>query len=97
MILELSMVDLVEIVLVVLTLKLITTRWKPPLQESLSAIISILIGVGVGFLLNPTKEGIILAVVISSVSFYGRDLINEFTELKSEIGDTNVNLKTKNK
>ena len=89
---ELNVVDLVEIVFIVLTLKLITTRWKPPLQESLAAIISILIGIGVGTMLNPTKQGIILAIVISSISFYGKDLIQEFTDLKQDLDDVDVDV-----
>ena len=95
MVLELNVVDLIEVVLIVLTLKLITTRWKPPLQESLAAIISIVIGVAVGTLLNPTQEGIILAIVVSSISFYGKDLIQEFIDLKSDLNGADVNIKHK--
>ena len=81
------MMDVFEIIIIVLTLKLITQRWKPPLQESLQAIISITLGTLIGVFLNPTKDGIILGIIASSVAFYGKDLISAFTVLKDDLKD----------
>jgi hypothetical protein len=89
------MLDLFEIVIVVLTLKLITQRWKPPLQESLQAIISILLGTGIGFILNPTTDGMIIGMVTSSLSFYGKDLITSFTVLKEDLKDIDIEITCK--
>lgn len=88
---EISVKTLLEIVIVVATLKLIVGRWQPPLQESLQAILCIGIGTLIGFIFYPTKEGFITAVIGSGFAFYGKDLFVQFRaikdELKSEVED----------
>lgn len=83
--------SLFEIIIVVLTLKLIVSRWQPPLQESVQAIISILLGTIIALVMNPTTEGLISGIMSSGIAFYGRDLISEFSSIKEDIADASIN------
>lgn len=95
MILDVDMMNVLEIVFVVISLKLIVSRWQPPLQESLQSILCIIIGTVVGHFINPTREGLILGVVASSITFYGRDFFRAFTDLKSDLMDADINIRHK--
>ena len=88
-----DMINLIELVLVVLTLKLIVSRWQPPIQESKQAILCIIMGTALGLVINPAKEGLIYGVIASGVAFYGGDLISSFKSIKDEINDLNINKK----
>lgn len=88
--------SLLEIVIVVLTLKLIVSRWQPPLQESLQAIISICLGTTIALAMNPTVEGLVSGIISSGIAFYGGDLILEFTTIKDDISDASINEKKNN-
>lgn len=85
--------SLVEIIVVVITLKLIVSRWQPPVQESIQAIICIIIGTGIGFLINSSIEGFMSGIIASGVAFYGKDLIGEFKTIKSDLSSEDINLK----
>ena len=82
-----DMINLIELILVVLTLKLIVSRWQPPIQESKQAILCIFLGTGLGLFVNPTKAGLIYGIIASGVAFYGGDLISSFKSIKDEIAD----------
>ena len=88
--------SLLEIVILVLTLKRIVSRWQPPLQESWQAIISICLGTGLALAMNPTIEGFISGIISSGIAFYGGDLISEFTTIKDDIADANISEKKNN-
>ncbi|WP_304427729.1 hypothetical protein [Romboutsia ilealis] len=90
-----NIMDVVEIVFIVLTLKLIIGRWHPPVQESLQSIFCIILGSAIGMFLNPTKDGLILAVITSSITFYGKDLLNAFTDLRTDLSDANISIQNK--
>lgn len=99
---EISVKTLLEIVIVVATLKLIVSRWQPPIQESVQAILCIGIGTIIGTIFYPTKEGFITAVIGSGFAFYGKDLITQFRTLKDDLAQgvedgtiSNKNLKLK--
>ena len=85
--------SLLEIVIIVLTLKLIVSRWQPPLQESLQAIISICLGTLIGTIVNPTVEGFISGIIASGIAFYGGDLLAEFRTIKQDIADSDISRK----
>lgn len=85
-----DMINLIELILVVLTLKLIVSRWQPPIQESKQAIFCIAVGTTIGWFINPTKEGIIYGIISSGIAFYGGDLISSFKSIKDEISDLKV-------
>lgn len=85
--------ELLDLVLVVLTIKLIVSRYKPPIQESLQAIICIAIGVIMSLVINPTVEGFITGVIGSGIAFYGGDLLKEFKNVKDEISDVDDEIK----
>jgi len=89
--------SLLEIVVVVLTLKLIVSRWQPPLQESLQAIISICLGTLIALAINPTIEGLVSGIISSGIAFYGGDLISEFTSIKEDIADASISEKREKK
>lgn len=89
--------SLLEIVIVVITLKLIVSRWQPPLQESLQAIISIFLGTTIALAMNPTIDGLVSGIISSGIAFYGGDLISEFTSIKEDIANANINEKKKMK
>lgn len=89
--------SLLEIVIVVLTLKLIVSRWQPPLQESLQAIISICLGTALALAMNPTTEGLVSGIISSGIAFYGGDLISEFTSIRQDIANANIDEKRKMK
>lgn len=77
--------DLLEITVVVLTLKLIVSRWQPPVQESIQALICILIGTTLGMIINFSVDGFVVGVLASGVGFYGKDLINQFTSIRDDL------------
>lgn len=83
-----------EILLVGLTIKLIVSQWYPPIQKSLQSLFCIGIGSGFGYFLNPTKEGLVLAIIASSFAFYGGELIGAFKKLTSELHDDRLNYKS---
>lgn len=95
MMVEIDVRSIIEIVFIVLSLKLILSRWYPPVQESIQAIISIVLGSCIGYFINPTKDGLILAIVVSCISFYGKDLILEFTDLKNDVTGADIDFKNK--
>lgn len=97
MVFEVNIRSVIEICLIVLTLKLILGRWYPPVQESIQSIIAITLGSAVGYFISPTKDGLILAIVVSSISFYGKDLIKEFSALKDDIKASDVTVEGKHK
>lgn len=78
-------IALAEIILVALTVKLIFAQWYPPIQKSVQAMACIIAGAGFGYFLNPTKQGLVLGIIASSVAFYGGELIGAFTKLTSEL------------
>lgn len=86
-----DMINLIELILVVLTLKLIVSRWQPPIQESKQAILCIFLGTILGLVVNPTKEGFTYGIIASGVAFYGGDLISSFKSIKDEIQDLKKN------
>lgn len=88
--------SLLEIVIIVLTLKLIVGRWQPPLQESLQAIISIVLGTAIGYVMNPTVEGLVAGIISSGIAFYGGDLLSEFRSIKEDIADSSISNKKRN-
>ena len=85
--------SLLEIVIIVLTLKLIVSRWQPPLQESLQAIISICLGTLIGTMVNPTVEGFVSGIIASGIAFYGSDLLSEFRTIKEDIANNDISRK----
>lgn len=87
--------SIVEITLIVLTLKLIVARWKPPFQESVQALICIFLGTMIGCIANPTFEGVITGIIISSFCFYGKDLWSEFTNVKNDFAENNIKIDDK--
>lgn len=78
-----SIKGLTELIIIILTVKLIVANYKPPIQESIQAIICIFIGMAVGVFMNPTKEGFITAIIGSGFAFYGEDLLNAFKNVKN--------------
>lgn len=85
---DLSSIDIkqvIELALVVITIKLIVKRYKPPIQESIQAIICITIGVGLSLAMNHTIQGFVYGVVGAGVAFYGGDLIDEFRGVKNVV------------
>lgn len=84
-----DMINLIELILVVLTLKLIVSRWQPPIQESKQAIFCIAIGTTIGWFINPTKEGIVYGIISSGIAFYGGDLLGSFKSIREEIMEIN--------
>ncbi len=88
--------SIVEITLIVLTLKLIVARWKPPLQESVQALICIFLGTMIGCIANPTFEGVITGIIVSSFCFYGKDLLLEFKSVKKDLVENNIKIENKN-
>lgn len=89
--------SLLEIVIIVLTLKLIVGRWQPPLQESLQAIISIGLGTMIGLVINPTVEGFISGIISSGIAFYGGDLLSEFKSIKQDIAEADITKRSNGK
>lgn len=53
-----------------LRIKLILANYKPPIQESIQAIICITIGIVIGVFMNPTKDGFITSIIGSGFAFY---------------------------
>ena len=82
---QFDVVALGEVLLVALTVKLLFAQWYPPFQKSVQALACIIAGSGFGFFLNPSKQGLILGIVASSVAFYGGELTSAFTKLTSEL------------
>lgn len=81
---------LVELILIVLIIKLIVSQWYPPIQKSLQAILAIFLGIMFGCFINPTKEGLITAIIGSGFAFYGGELVNAFKDVSEDVKDLPV-------
>lgn len=77
-----SIKDLSELIIIVLTVKLVVAKYKPPIQESIQALICIFIGTSLAIFMNPSKEGLITGLVGSGFAFYGEELFNAFKNIK---------------
>lgn len=78
-----------EIILVVLTVKLIVSRYKPPFQESIQALICIFVGTAIALVVDPSLSGFTTGIIGSGIAFYGKDLLGEFSNTKKEMDDFN--------
>ena len=47
-------------------------------------MLSIFIGTIIGVFINPTKEGIITAIIGSGFAFYGGELVNAFKDVSED-------------
>ena len=81
---------LFEVVFVSLLVKLVIGQWYPPVQKSVQALFVCLIGSMTGWFLNPTREGFILGLVASSIAFYGRELVDAFHTVYSDIEEIGI-------
>ena len=79
--------SVINLILIVLTIKLIVTQWYPPIPKSKQAIISILLGTLMGYFLNPTKEGLVTGIIGSSFAFYGGELTQAFKGVAEDTQD----------
>ena len=79
--------SLVDIIIVTLVIKLITTQWTPPLQRSLCVIISIFIGTILGVFIDPSAEGLLAGMIGSGFAFYGGELIQAFKSVTDDVKD----------
>lgn len=77
--------NILELIIVVTTIKLITSRYQPPIQESIQALICIGIGTTLSLVINFSTQGFVTGVVGSGLAFYGKDLIQAFKSVESEI------------
>lgn len=80
-----EMQDLLELIIVVTTIKLITSRYKPPIQESVQAIVCIGVGTILALIINPTPDGFVTGIFSSGLAFYGSDLIKAFKGAKYDL------------
>lgn len=78
---------LIELIIVVLIMKLIVGQWYPPVQKSLQAILCIGLGTSIGYMVNPTKEGLITGIIGSGFAFYGEELITAFKGVAEDVED----------
>lgn len=76
--------SLIELIIVALILKLICKQWTPPIQRSLQAILVIAMGTMFGCFINPTKEGLVTAIMSSGFAFYGGELIDAFKSVAED-------------
>lgn len=74
--------SVVQLFLIMVGIKMILENWQPPVQKSLQALILLLVGGVGGYILNPTKEGVILGLVGGTVAFWGRDVFARMDEIK---------------
>lgn len=74
--------SVIELLLIMVGIKMILENYQPPLQKSVQAIIMLLVGGVGGFLINPTKEGLIIGLVGGTVAFWGRDVFAKVDEIK---------------
>lgn len=88
MIIEVNL--LFEVVFVALLVKLVVGQWYPPVQKSVQAIFVCSIGSATGWFLNPTREGFIVGLVASAFAFYGKELVNAFHSVYSDMQDVGI-------
>ena len=89
--------SVINLILIVLSIKLIVMQWYPPIQKSKQAIISILLGTLMGCFLNPTKEGLVTGIIGSSFAFYGGELAQAFKMTCNEMEEVVKITKQENK
>lgn len=81
---------LFEVVFVALLVKLVVGQWYPPVQKSIQALLVCSVGSGIGWFLNPSREGFILGLVASSLAFYGRELVDALHTVYSDIEEVGI-------
>lgn len=74
--------SIVELLAIMVGIKLILENYKPPIQKSVQALVMLFVGGAGGFLLNPTKEGLVTGLVGGTVAFWGRDIFAKVDEIK---------------
>lgn len=81
---------LVEIVFVALLVKLVVGQWYPPVQKSVQALFVCGIGSATGWFLNPTREGFIVGLIASAFAFYGKELVDAFQTVYSDLNNSGI-------
>ena len=70
-----------QIILVIITFKLILSDYIPPIQKSIQALVCVLIGSLLSVLVEPNVHGFMIGVISAGISFYGADYINELRKI----------------
>ena len=70
-----------QIILVIITFKLILSDYIPPIQKSIQALVCVLIGSLLSVLVEPNVHGFMIGVISAGISFYGADYINELRSI----------------
>lgn len=70
-----------QLILVVITFKLILGDYIPPIQKSIQALVCVFIGASLSILIEPTVHGFMIGVISAGISFYGADYINELRKI----------------
>lgn len=86
---------LLEVIFVALLVKLVVGQWYPPVQKSVQALFVCTIGSTTGWFLNPSREGFILGLVASAFAFYGKELVDAFHTVYSDIQSVGIKVKKK--
>ncbi len=81
---------LLEVLFISLLTKLVVGQWYPPVQKSLQAILVCGVGSGAGWFLNPTREGFVVGLIASAFAFYGRELVDAFHTVYSDIQEVGI-------
>lgn len=92
--------DMLNMLIIMTGIKFTLENWQPPIQKSLQAIICLIIGVGLGFFFDPTKNGIITGLVGGVVSFWGSALfatVKDITDASKGYTYCSMNHKENNK
>lgn len=77
----------VEIVLVVIVFKLILGNYKPPIQQSLQALICVAISVTLAMVIQPNVHSFMAGIISAGIGFYGGTYLNEIKGLKNDDAD----------
>lgn len=74
----------IQLILVIVTFKLILGDYIPPIQKSLQALVCVVIGATLSLMIEPTVHGFMVGVISAGISFYGADYINELRQLTTK-------------
>lgn len=70
-----------QLILVIITFKLILGDHIPPIQKSIQALVCVFIGSLLSMLIDPSVHGFMAGVISAGISFYGADYINELRKI----------------
>lgn len=79
----------IEIIFVIVVFRLILNNYKPPIQQSLQALVCVVIGISLAMVVERNVHSFMMGIIAAGIGFYGGTYINTIKGIKEDIDDEN--------